>query len=43
MNPQDFFKYISNAPVLAVLFTSLVLTVFILINKATPDILSFTL
>ncbi|MCY7275269.1 MAG: Photosystem I reaction center subunit IX [Phormidesmis sp. CAN_BIN44] len=34
-----FLKYLSNAPVLALLFTSLVLTVFILINSVSPDLL----
>lgn len=34
---QDFAKYLSNAPVLAVLSVSLLLTAFILINKVAPD------
>nr|WP_290222737.1 Photosystem I reaction center subunit IX [Trichocoleus desertorum] len=34
---NDFVKYLSNAPVLAVLFVSGVLTAFILINKTFPD------
>ncbi|GEM_PF-679200 len=42
MKLEDFLKYLSNAPVLAVVFTSLVLTVFILINQATPNVLSLT-
>ncbi len=36
---SNFLKYLSNAPVLAVLFTSAVLTVFIFINAAYPDLL----
>ncbi len=38
--PSALLKYFSNAAVLAVLFTSLVLTVFILINSVSPDLLS---
>lgn len=37
--PSALLKYLSNAPVLAVLFTSLALTVFILINSVSPDLL----
>ncbi len=37
--PSDLLKYLSNAPVLAVVFTSLALTVFILINSVSPDLL----
>jgi Photosystem I reaction centre subunit IX / PsaJ len=36
---SNFLKYLSNAPVLAVLFTSAVLTVFIVINAVSPDLL----
>lgn len=35
--------YLSLAPVAATLFVSLVITIFILINKTTPDLLSLTL
>ncbi len=37
--PSALLKYLSNAPTLAVLFTSLALTVFILINSVSPDLL----
>ncbi|MDX2100491.1 MAG: Photosystem I reaction center subunit IX [Leptolyngbyaceae cyanobacterium bins.59] len=42
MQGKFFGRYLSNAPVLAVLFVSLALTAFILINKAFPDGLSMT-
>lgn len=38
---DNFVKFLFTAPVAAVLFTSAVLTVFILINNATPDLLTF--
>lgn len=37
---SDFLKYLSNAPLLAILFSSLALTVFIFINAASPNLLS---
>ncbi|MCY7324463.1 MAG: Photosystem I reaction center subunit IX [Phormidesmis sp. CAN_BIN36] len=36
---SNLLKYLSNAPVLAVVFTSLVLSVFIVINSVSPDLL----
>ncbi|CAA9575028.1 hypothetical protein AVDCRST_MAG81-2232 [uncultured Synechococcales cyanobacterium] len=42
MQSEFFAKYLSNVPVLAVVASSLLLTAFILINWAFPDILSFT-
>lgn len=37
----DFTKYLSTAPVAAVLFTTLILGTFIEINRFFPDILAF--
>lgn len=39
--PNNFVKYLSLSPVLAVLFTSAVLTVFIFINWFNGNLLSF--
>lgn len=39
---SNFLRYLSNAPVLAILFISAVLSIFIVINWVNPDILSFT-
>jgi hypothetical protein len=40
---NSFLKYLSNAPVLAVLFSSAVLSVFIVINWLNPNLLSLNL
>jgi photosystem I subunit 9 len=37
----DFTKFLSTAPVTFVLFSSLTLTVFIMINRFFPDVLTF--
>ena len=37
--PSALLKYLSNSAVLAVVFTSIVLTVFIVINSVSPDLL----
>lgn len=40
MQANYFLKYLSNAPVLAVLFVSAALSAFIVINWFFPDLLS---
>ncbi|MEB3337749.1 MAG: Photosystem I reaction center subunit IX [Leptolyngbyaceae bacterium] len=40
---KSLLGYLSLAPVAAVVFTSVVLTIFILINNTTPDLLSLSL
>jgi Photosystem I reaction centre subunit IX / PsaJ len=37
---SDFLKYLSTAPLLAILFSSAALTAFIFINWANPNLLS---
>jgi hypothetical protein len=38
---SDFLKYLSLSPVLAVVFTSVVLSIFIVINWFNGNLLSF--
>ncbi len=38
---SDFVKFLSTAPVTLIAFSSLILTVFILINYVLPDVLAF--